>query len=133
MNLLEFLLEVLHSAINFFEYIYDHNYSFLKKELLGVSLTDVLGLLVCFYIIKELFLMIVSTCRSVFDRFAGNIYSYLFNYFMIGINNVLVRCYYTLQFFWELEKVRERRIALLTKIKHHHLTIQKSITKKLNP
>jgi len=113
MSLIKVLLQILRSARKFILYIFEYDYSLLEREILGISLIEVCGLLLCFYLAKE----VTSFLGSIMSRMFGGIYKQGIGYISFGIHRMISRCYCTMKYIWDLPVVARKRMYVVELLK----------------
>lgn len=105
MNLLDLLWKIKHAAQEFLSLIFNYDYSALEKEFLGLSLLDILGFVLCMYMLLEILKWFVNLLGSFLQNVTNLGLSFLFNFLMVLGRRVFYRCYYTIEYIWSLDAV----------------------------
>ena len=108
-NLGQILLELLAGAWNLLVDIYYQDYSFLKKELWGVSVEDILTILlvteIIRYLIRQITSAIIKFTSNLITRFFNFWWTFLFNITKYILLTILTRAWKVVVCYWGAESV----------------------------
>ena len=114
MNLIEIILEICRKARYFMHFVFTRDFSALEKEIFGVSMVDIIALVIAGFALKEFILFFFTLTTKFFSHIAKNIMSHFSISILLTVRMILLRAKATVIYLIEREQIQ----AFIRKFSH---------------